>query len=69
MAQFLITVTRDGQFFAGGKRYKKGESFIVESNEDLSRGHATNAVHLWSRQTGNQITGSISDSLFEVKKL
>ena len=69
MAQFLITVTRDGQFFAGGKRYKKGESFIVESNQDLSRGHATNAVHLWSEQTGNRIEGGISDSMFEVTKL
>lgn len=69
MAQFLITVTRDGAFFAGGKRYKKGESFIVESNNDLSRGYATNAVHLWANQTGNRIEGSISDSMFEVKKL
>ena len=69
MAQFLITVTRDGAFFAGGKRYKKGESFIVESNNDLSRGYATNAVHLWSEQTGNRIEGSISDSMFKVTKI
>ncbi|MBR4147860.1 MAG: hypothetical protein IKU00_08240 [Bacteroidales bacterium] len=69
MAQFLVTVTRDGAFFAGGKRYKKGESFIVESNNDLSRGHATNAVHMWAEQTGNRIEGSISDSMFEVTKL
>lgn len=69
MAQFLITVTRDGAFFAGGKRYKKGESFIVESNNDLSRGHATNAVNLWSQQTGNRIEGSISDSMFTVTKI
>ena len=69
MAQFLVTVTRDGNFFAGGKAYKKGESFIVESNNDLTKDHPTNVVHLWSRQTGNRIEGGISDSLFKVTKI